>query len=76
MSKKTEVPQNSEVAESTKPAFLEELLQNGKTVLKAPSREVLAELAATIPDDIKYMAGAVSRSNEDFSYTLRIDLIK
>jgi len=76
MSKKKEVHQSSEVAESTTTAFLEELLKNGTTVLRAPSREDLTDMLATIPSDVKYMAGAIGRSNEDFSYTLRIDLIK
>ena len=61
--------------EPKQPDFLEELLKNGKTILKAGTREELSEMVSAIPADIKYGAGAVGRERETGMYTLRLDTI-
>ena len=62
-------------SEPKQPAYVEELLNTGTVVLKAKSREELAEMVNTIPAEVRYGAGAVGRSREDGTYSLRIDLI-
>ena len=57
------------------PKYIEELLKNGTTVLKANTREELAELINEIPADCRYMAGAVGRTRDNGTYTLRVDII-
>lgn len=55
--------------------YIEELLKNGTTVLKANTREELAEMINEIPADCRYMAGAVGRTRDNGTYTLRVDII-
>lgn len=57
------------------PKYIEELLKNGTTVLKANTREELAEMVNEIPADCRYMAGAVGRTRDNGTYTLRVDII-
>ena len=54
----------------------DDLLKNGKAVLTASTREELAEMLNDIPADCKYMVGAVGRSHDGSTYSIRIDLIK
>ena len=62
-------------SDSGKPAFMEELLKNGTTVLEAPTTESLAEMLNDIPADTKYSVGAVGRKADGSAYTLRLDII-
>jgi hypothetical protein len=55
--------------------YIEELLKNGTTVLQANTREELAEMINEIPADCRYMAGAVGRTRDNGTYTLRVDII-
>lgn len=74
MSKKA--TQISESVESTQPAFIEELIKNGSTVLNAQTYEELTEMVDDIPAECRYSVGAIAKSKEDGSYSLRVDLIK
>lgn len=58
------------------PSKFDDLLKNGKAVLTASTREELAEMLNDIPADCKYMVGAVGRSHDGSTYSIRIDLIK
>ena len=69
MSKKT-----TETTETKQPAFVEELLKNGTTILTAKTREELAEMVNDIPADCKYMAGAVGFNPETGVFSLRVDI--
>ena len=64
---------NDQQQESPK---FDDLLKNGKAVLTASTRDELAEMLNDIPADCKYMVGAVGRSHDGSTYSLRIDLIK
>jgi urease gamma subunit len=55
--------------------YIEELLKNGTTVLQANTREELAEMINEIPADCRYMSGAVGRTRDNGTYTLRVDII-
>lgn len=57
------------------PKYIEELLKNGTTVLQANTREELAEMVNEIPADCRYMVGAVGRTRDNGTYTLRVDII-
>ena len=65
MSKKTNTEQ---------PAYIDELLKNGTTILTANSRDELAEMVNNIPADVHYGAGAVGFNHETATYSLRLDL--
>ena len=65
MSKKTNTEQ---------PAFVEELLKNGTTILTAKSRDELAEMVNNIPADCSYGAGAVGYNPETSDFSLRLDI--
>ena len=67
MSKKTET-------DNKQPAYLDELLNNGTTILTAKTRDELAEMVNAIPADVKYGAGAVGHNHDTGAFTLRIDL--
>ena len=69
MSKKT-----TETTETKQPAFVEDLLKNGTTILTAKTREELAEMVNDIPADCKYMAGAVGFNPETGVFSLRVDI--
>lgn len=74
MGKKTDNTQ--EQVEKTAPAFVEELMKNGSAILRAKTREELAEMVNDIPADIKYGAGAVGQSREDGTFLLMVELAK
>jgi hypothetical protein len=57
------------------PAHIEQLLKNGTAVLSAKTRDELAEMLNDIPADCKYAVGAVGRSHDGCTYTLRVDII-
>ncbi len=65
-----------ETVESSQPAFVAELLNNGNAILEASTREELAELVNLIPAECKYMAGAVGRKADGSAYTLQVDIVK
>jgi hypothetical protein len=76
MSKTKEATQQPENVESSQPAFVAELLNNGTAILEAPTREALSELVNLIPADCKYMVGAVGRKADGSAYTLQVDIVK
>ena len=65
MSKKTNTEQ---------PAYIDELLKNGTTILTAKSRDELAEMVNNIPTDVHYGAGAVGFNHETATYSLQLDI--
>ena len=65
MSKKTNTEQ---------PAYIDELMKNGTTILTAKSRDELAEMVNNIPADVHYGAGAVGFNHETATYSLRLDI--
>ena len=69
MSKKTET------TEKQQPAFVEELLNTGTTILTAKTRDELAEMVNDIPADCSYGAGAVGYNPETGVFSLRLDII-
>lgn len=74
MSKK--VIQTSEQSESTQPAFVEELLKNGSTVIHAQTYDELTAMVDNIPAECRYAVGAIGKSKENGSYSLRVDIVK
>ena len=60
--------------ESCSPAFIEELLKNGIAILKAKTRDELADMVNNIPADCIYMAGAVGFNPETGLFSLRLDI--
>ena len=56
------------------PTYIDELLKNGTTILKAKSREELAEMVNDIPADCHYGAGAVGFNTETGDFSLRLDI--
>ena len=70
MSKKT-----NESTEPKQPAYVEELLKNGTTVLTAKTREELADMVNDIPANVRYGAGAAGYNPETGAFTLRVDII-
>lgn len=74
MSKTKEAIQQPEIVESSQPAFVTELLNNGTAILTAKTREELAEMVNDIPTDCSYMAGAVGFNPETGAFTLRVDI--
>ena len=74
MGKKTDNTQ--EQVEKTAPAFVEELLKKGSAILRAKTREELAEMVDDIPADVKYGAGAIGQSREDGTFCLMVELAK
>ena len=55
-------------------AFVQELKEKGSVMLKAKTHEELSAMIDEIPASVKYSAGAVGRSKDDGTLTLRIDL--
>lgn len=74
MNKTKEATQQHETVESSQPAFVSELLNNGTAVLTAKTREELAEMVNDIPADCSYIAGAVGFNQETGAFTLRVDI--
>lgn len=62
--------------EPKQPAFVEELLKNGTTTLRAKTREELDEMVQTLPADVRVAAGIVARNRETGEYVLQVDIIK
>ena len=73
MSKKT-TETNQQSTESGKPAYLDELLTTGTTILTAQTREELAEMVDNIAASVRYAVGAVGQNPETGAFTLRVDL--
>ena len=61
--------------ETKQPSPYDDLLKNGTTVLKAKTRDELAEMVNNIPAGTWYMVGAVGRDQYG-DYTLQVDIIK
>ena len=61
--------------ETKQPSVYDDLLKNGTAVLKAKTRDELAEMVSNIPAGTKYMVGAVGRDQYG-DYTLQVDIIK
>lgn len=74
MSKTKEATQQPETVESSQPAFVAELLNNGTAILEASTREELADMVNLIPAECKYMAGAVGHNPETGAFSLRVDI--
>ena len=74
MSKTKEATQQPETVESSQPAFVAELLNNGTAVLTAKTRDELAEIVNDIPADVRYAAGAVGFNPETGDFSLRVDI--
>ena len=74
MSKTKEATQQPETVESSQPAFVAELLNNGTAVLTATPRDELAEIVNDIPADVRYAAGAVGFNPETGDFSLRVDI--
>lgn len=75
MSKKaTETNETQQPEECVVPAYIEELLKNGTTILTAKSRYELAEMVDNIPAEVHYGAGAVGFNPETGAFTLRVDI--
>ena len=62
--------------EAKQPAYVEELLKNGTTTLRAGTREKLDEMVQTLPADVRVAAGIVARNRESGEYVLQVDIIK
>ena len=65
----------SKKTDNEQPKYIDELLKNGTTVLSAKTRDELTKIVNTIPADCKYAVGAVGRSHDGCTYTLRVDII-
>ena len=57
-------------------AFVNQLRQEGRAILSAPTREELAEMVNNIPADCKYGVGAVGQNPESGLFTMQIDIVK
>ena len=57
------------------PAYVEELLKNGTTILTAKTREGLADMVNDIPANVRYGSGAAGYNPETGAFTLRVDII-
>ena len=69
MSKKTDTTEKTQ-----QPAYIDELLKNGTTILTAKTRDELAEMVNDIPADCSYGAGAVGYNPETGDFSLRLDI--
>lgn len=76
MSKKNNTPavDGSPVSTEQQPAYIDELLNNGTTILTAKTRDELAEMVNNIPADCSYGAGAVGYNPETGDFSLRLDI--
>ena len=66
----------ADTSQPQQPAYIDELLKNGTTTLKAKTRDELAEMVNDIPADCHYGAGAVGFNPETGDFSLRIDITK
>lgn len=72
----TEQEQTQETLNETQqPDYVRELLENGRVVLHAKTREEIADMVNDIPADTRYGAGGVGFNPDSRTYSLRIDLI-
>ena len=84
MSKKTnkktenpaEVEQPKAQAETTKPAYVKELLEKGAVVLFGRTEGELNGMLANIPSDIGYTAGAISHYIGKGLFRIQVNLNK
>lgn len=67
--------QPTTTAKSGSPAYVDELLKNGTTILTAKTRDELAEMVNEIPADVHYGAGAVGFNPDTGAFVLRVDII-
>ena len=76
MNKKNNTVVSDSVADNQpqQPAYIDELLKNGTTILKAKTTEELAEMVNDIPADCSYGAGAVGYNPETGDFSLRLDI--
>lgn len=76
MSKKndTTVTSGSAAEINQQPAYIDDLLKNGTTILTAKKREDFDSMLKEIPADCKYMAGAVGQNPETGEFSLRLDI--
>ena len=77
MSKKNNTPAADGSPSSTEqqhPAYIDELLETGTTILTAATPEELNEMLDNIPAETHYGAGCVGRNPETGVLSLRIDL--
>ena len=76
MGKKNNTPaaDGSPVSTEQQPAYIDELLETGTTILTAKSRDELAEMVNDIPADCSYGAGAVGFNPETGDFSLRLDI--
>ena len=63
-----------EQTEPKQPAYIDELLKTGTTILTARTREELADMVNEIPADCSYGVGAVGQHRETGLFTLQINL--
>ncbi len=64
----------SKKTDNKQPKYIDELLKNGTTVLRAKTRDELAEMINDIPADVRYCSGAVGYNHETGVFSLRVDL--
>ena len=57
-------------------AFVNQLRQEGRAILSAPTREELVEMVNNIPADCKYGVGAVGQNPESGLFTLQLTIVK
>jgi hypothetical protein len=79
MSKKTKTKaENPEVeqqkAETTQPAYVQELLEKGVVVIQGRSRGELDEKLAAIPSDVNFYTGAVGQYMGTGLYRIQVNL--
>ena len=76
MSKKNNTPaaDGSPVSTEQQPAYIDELLKNGTTILTAKTRDELAAMVNDIPADCSYGAGAVGFNPATGDFSLRLDI--
>ena len=64
----------NEQTEPKQPAYIDELLKTGTTILTAKTREELAEMVNDIPADCSYGVGAVGQDRETGLFTLQVNI--
>ena len=78
MNKKTEstadVEQPKAQAETTQPAYVQELLEKGVAVIQGRSRGELDEKLAAIPSDVNFYTGAVGQYMGTGFYRIQVNI--
>ena len=73
--KKTDSPEVEQPkVETTQPAYVQELLENGVVVITGRSRGELDEKLAAIPSDVKYFTGAVGHYLSTGLYRIQVNI--